>query len=213
MPLSERFRTKADEIIARYPVARSAILMLLHEAQEEVGYVSSEVIREVAGILDLSSADVAGVVTFHTMFKRRPPGRHLISLCTNVSCAIRGADETAEKLREIVGPPHETTDDGLLSWEPVECLAFCDWAPIAQVNYRDIPELTPERAEKLCSALRAGRPEAEVLAELRRGAGDRSGGDPTTTAAPAAGPAAPAQPPPAQPMSPPPAEPQDPSDA
>jgi NADH-quinone oxidoreductase subunit E len=122
----------------------------------------------VARVLELDAADVAGVATFYTMFKMRNPGRYLISLCTNVSCAIWGADETATKLREIIGPPHEPTDDGLVSWEPVECLAYCNWAPIAQVNYHDVPQLTPERAEQLLAALRSGRELDDVVAEFRK---------------------------------------------
>ncbi len=168
MALSEAFHRKAEEIVGRYPEPRSAALMLLHEAQDEVGYVSAEAIREVAKILGLSAADVAGVATFHTMFKRQPQGRYLLSLCTNVSCAIWGADRTESKLRELLGPPHEPTDDGLISWEPAECLAYCDWAPIAQVNYHDLPYLTPERAERLCRELRSGRPLEEVLDEFRQ---------------------------------------------
>ncbi len=168
MALSERFHEQAREIIGRYPVKRSALLMVLHAAQDEVGYMSADAIREVARVMDLSPAEVAGVSTFYTMYKHQPPGRYLISLCTNVSCAIWGADETAEKLKELIGSPHEATSDGLMSWEPVECLAYCDWAPIAQVNYRDIPQLTPERAEKLVADLRSGRAFEEILDEFRR---------------------------------------------
>jgi NADH-quinone oxidoreductase subunit E len=142
--------------------------MLLHEAQDEAGYLSTEAIREVAKVMELSAADVAGVASFYTMFKRQPTGRHLISLCTNVSCAVYGAEATAEKLKEIVGPAHAMTEDGMCSWEPVECLAFCNWAPVAQVNYRDVPYLTPERAERLVEALRSGRSLEDVLDEFGR---------------------------------------------
>src|SRR5206468_2485880 len=120
------------------------------------------VIRELAALLALSAADVAGVVTFYTMFKRKDPGKFLISLCTNPSCGFFGADDTADALREIVGAEATTTEDGLLSWEQVECLAYCSAAPAAQVNYRDVPNLTPERARLLCTALRAGRSADEI---------------------------------------------------
>ena len=168
--LSDDFHTKAQEIIARYPVARSALIMLLHEAQDEVGYVNDDVIREVGAVLDLTPADVAGVVTFYTMFKRAHPGRYLISLCTQPGCGMFGADETAEKLRELVGAEHSTTSDGLMSWEHVECLAFCGAAPAAQVNYCDVPNLTADRAERLCAALRDGRELSELLDEFRASA-------------------------------------------
>lgn len=165
--LSDGFYTRAQEIIARYPVARSALIMLLHEAQDEVGYITDDAIREVGDLLGLSAADVAGVVTFYTMFKRKHPGKYLISLCTEPGCAFFGADAAAEKLREAVGSEHETTSDGLMSWEQVECLAYCGAAPAAQVNYLDVPNLTAERAERLCGALRAGRELADVLDEIR----------------------------------------------
>ncbi|HVL80902.1 MAG TPA: NAD(P)H-dependent oxidoreductase subunit E [Actinomycetota bacterium] len=168
MALSQAFHDRAQELMSRYPRKRSALIMVLHEAQDEVGYLSAEAIREVAKVMDLTPADVAGVATFYSMFKMRNPGRYLISLCTNVSCAVWGADETAEKLKELIGPANEPTEDGLMSWEPVECLAFCDWAPIAQLNSRDIPQLTPERAEQLVASLRAGTPMEEILDEFRK---------------------------------------------
>lgn len=179
--LSDAFYTKADEIAARYPVRRSALLMLLHEAQDEVGFVSDAVIEEVGAYLGLTAADVEGVATFYTMFKRRHPGKHLISVCTNLSCTVNGADATADALREKLGAPHEASADGVCSWEPVECLATCHWAVSAQIDYHDVPNLTPERATKLVDDLRAGRDLAEILAELRA---------PTPDAAPEAAPEA-----------------------
>jgi NADH-quinone oxidoreductase subunit E len=156
--------------MARYPSPRSALLLVLHAAQDEVGCVNDDVIREVAEIFGLNAADVAGVATFYTMFKSTHPGRFLISVCTQSACAFAGGEETAERLRELVGAEHTTTEDGLMSWEVVECLAYCSNAPAAQVNYRDVPHLTAERAETLCSLLRSGRELDDVLAEMRAGA-------------------------------------------
>lgn len=164
--LSDAFRTKAQEIVARYPVPRSALIMLLHEAQDEVGYVNDDVVKEVGAVLNLTPADVAGVATFYTMFKRKHPGRFLISVCTNLSCTINGAEQTAAALRDKIGPEHERTADGLCSWESVECLATCHWAVAAQVNYLDVPYLTPERATKLVDDLRAGRDLESILTDL-----------------------------------------------
>lgn len=166
MPLSQRFHERAQELMSRYPTKRSALLLILHEAQDEAGYINDEVMREVASIVGITPADVAGVVTFYTMFKRHNPGRYLISLCTNPGCQFFGAQETAAKLAEIVGPQHTATEDGLCSWEEVECLAYCGKAPIAQVNYLDVPYLTPARAEQLVSSLRAGRPLEEIVDEF-----------------------------------------------
>jgi NADH-quinone oxidoreductase subunit E len=165
--LSGGLRARARELMARYPSPRSALILVLHAAQDEVGCVNDEVIQDVAEIFELNTADVAGVATFYTMFKRDHPGRFLISVCTQSGCAFAGGEETAEKLREIVGPEHESTGDGLMSWEVVECLAYCSAAPAAQVNYRDIPHLTAERAERLCGALRDGRDLDEILTEMR----------------------------------------------
>lgn len=164
--LSEGFAGRVRELMSRYPHPRSALILALHEAQDETGFISDDVIREVAELFGLNTADVAGVVTFYTMFKRSHPGTHLISLCTNPGCGFFGADETAAKLSELVGPAHETTPDGLMSWEPVECLAYCSAAPACQVNYRDLPHMTAERAERLVAALRDGRLDA-VLDEFR----------------------------------------------
>jgi NADH-quinone oxidoreductase subunit E len=166
--LSEGFVSRARELMARYPRPRSALIMVLHEAQDEVGNINDDVVREVAKIFGLAAAEVEGVVTFYTMFKRKHPGRFLISLCTNLSCAINGAEDTAAALRDAVGPSDETTSDGLCSWESVECLATCHWAVAAQVNYCDVPYLTPERARKLVDDLRAGRSLDDVLTELRQ---------------------------------------------
>jgi len=165
--LSDAFRANARDIMSRYPVPRSALLMVLHAAHDEVGHITDDVVREVADIFGLHTADVEGVVTFYTMFKRKNPGRFLISLCTNLSCTIQGADETADALRGAIGPPDETTADGLCSWESVECLATCHWAVAAQVNYLDVPFLTPDRARKLVEDLKAGRDLEEILTELR----------------------------------------------
>ncbi|MGH2759929.1 MAG: NAD(P)H-dependent oxidoreductase subunit E [Actinomycetota bacterium] len=165
--LSDALHARARELMARYPQKRSALILVLHSAQDEVGHITDDVVREVAEIFQLSSADVAGVVTFYTMFKRASPGRYLISLCTQSACEFAAAEDTVAKLREMVGPEHEAAADGAISWEIVECLAYCSAAPAAQVNYRDVPKLTPERAERLCSALRGGRELDDVIEEMR----------------------------------------------
>jgi len=165
--LNDAFRANARDVMARYPQQRSALLMVLHAAQDELGYVSDDVVREVAELFDLKAADVEGVVTFYTMYKHKHPGKYLISVCRNLSCMINGADETADAMRDALGPRDTTTEDGLCSWETVECLATCHWAVAAQVNYLDVPYLTPDRARKLVEDLRAGRELDEVLAELR----------------------------------------------
>lgn len=164
--LSDAFHTKAKEIVALYPRSRSALIMLLHEAQDEIGELSDDAIREVGDVLGLTSTDVAQVATFYTMFKRENPGKYLISVCKNLSCMINGADSTIEALNAIQ-PPHTASSDGVWSWEPVECLATCHWAVSASVNYHDIPRLTPDRATQLIEALKSGRELEGVLDEFR----------------------------------------------
>jgi NADH-quinone oxidoreductase subunit E len=165
--LGDAFRANARDVMSRYPQQRSALLMVLHDAQNEVGFINDDVVREVAEMFGLAAADVEGVVTFYTMYKRKHPGKFLISVCRNLSCMINGADETIDAMREALGPPDTTTEDGVCSWETVECLATCHWAVAAQVNYLDVPYLTPERARKLVEDLRTGRDLDEILSELR----------------------------------------------
>ena len=166
--LSDAFHAKAREIIARYPRSRSALIMLLHEAQDELCYLSDDAMREVGDVLGLTSTDVAGVATFYTMFKREHPGKYLISVCTNLSCTVNGAEDTADALREVLGEPHVSPADGVCSWESVECLATCHWAVAAQVNYRDIPKLTPDRARQLVEALKSGKEFDAILEDFRK---------------------------------------------
>jgi len=120
---------KAKETIARYPVAKSAILPLLHLAQDQDGWVSPEAMEEVADLLGITPAQVLGVCTFYTMFKREPVGRMVVSVCTNVSCLVNGGPELLAALEA------RHLDDDAVFVEEVECLAACDLAPVMQVNY------------------------------------------------------------------------------
>src|SRR5690606_6045028 len=134
---SEETRARAKEIIARYPQGRerSALLPLLHLVQSEQGYVSPEGISFCAELLGLTRAQVAGVASFYTMYKRRPAGDWLISVCTNTVCGVLGGDKTFETLKEHLGVGHdETTADGTFTLEHTECLAACDYAPVMTVN-------------------------------------------------------------------------------
>ena len=157
---------KAREIIARYPQSRSALLPMLHLVQSVQGYVSQTGILFCARELDLAEAEVSGVVTFYTMYKRRPCGQHLVSVCTNTLCATLGGDEIYAKLRTHLGTEeqplgqNETTgtpgEDGSITLEHVECLAACDLGPVMQVNYEYFDNQTPDKAVELVDALRRG---------------------------------------------------------
>ncbi|MFD5824211.1 NADH-quinone oxidoreductase subunit NuoE [Lentzea sp. NPDC060358] len=152
---------RAQAIVARYPQARSALLPMLHLVQSVEGYVSQEGIRFCAGQLDLTEAEVSAVATFYTMYKRRPCGEHLVSVCTNTLCAALGGDDIYKKLKDHLGVGHEETagepgTPGSITLEHAECLAACDLGPVLQVNYEFYDNQTPEKALGLVQALQAG---------------------------------------------------------
>jgi NADH-quinone oxidoreductase subunit E len=154
---STELRTKAEELIGRYPVARSALLPLLHLAQYQDGYVSDEAIAECAELLGLTKAEVAAVSTFYTMYKREPLGRHLVSVCTNFACEVRGAQQVYGRLSERFGVDHnQTTADGAITLEHAECLGNCDGAPVVTVDYLNYERVTPDQAVELVEQLIAG---------------------------------------------------------
>lgn len=158
-PLSGETIASMQRLMGRYPQQRSALLPMLYLVQAEHGYVSQEGMRVVADLLGLSRAEVAGVATFYTMFKRRPCGTWLVSVCTNVSCDLAGGRKIFERLREHLGPESiEVTSDGAFTIEEVECLGACDGAPAVQVNYENYERLTEERAIELVDQLRRGAP-------------------------------------------------------
>jgi NADH-quinone oxidoreductase subunit E len=157
--LTEETRAAAQEIIARYPEgrSRSALLPMLHLVQAEEGYVTPAGVAFCAEVLGLTKAEVGAVATFYTMYKRRPTGEYLVSVCTNLSCQILGGEEIYARLSRRLGVGHdETTPDGSVTLEHAECLAACDYAPVVTVNYEFFDNQTPETAEELIDALHRG---------------------------------------------------------
>lgn len=153
--LSAELRAKAEEIKARYPDARSAMMPLLYLAQSAEGHVSREGLREVAEILGLRTAEVEAVASFYTMLRLTPAGKYILSICTNVSCALRGGKELFETAKQELGPGCEgVTPDGLLTLHEEECLGACDAAPLVQVNFCNYDRMTKERLLELIEALR-----------------------------------------------------------
>ncbi|MGH2794661.1 MAG: NADH-quinone oxidoreductase subunit NuoE [Actinomycetota bacterium] len=158
-PLSPDFHASARKLIARYPDgrARSALLPLLYLAQGEQGYVSKEAMSEIAELLDLTRAEVAAVSTFYTMFKRHPQGRWLVSVCTQTSCTLAGANEIRKALEDELGIHcGEVSQDGIVSLEEVECLCACDGAPVVSVNYENYEKLNAEQLVEIVRGLRSG---------------------------------------------------------
>ena len=153
-----RLLVDAQTIMARYPQPRSALLPLLHLVQSEEGFVSPDGIALCAQLLDLTTAEVAAVATFYTQYKRHPNGTYTVGVCTNTLCAIMGGDAIFATLEEHLGIGHdETTPDGAVTLERVECNAACDYAPVVMVNWEFFDNQTPSSATDLVDALRAGQ--------------------------------------------------------
>jgi NADH-quinone oxidoreductase subunit E len=157
----ELTHARADDIIARYPESRSALLPLLHLVQSVEGFVSQPGIEFCSQKLGLTDAEVSAVATFYTMYKRTPCGEHLVSVCTNALCAVLGGDAIFATLTARLGVGNEQTAGepgapGSITIEHAECLAACDHAPVLQVNYEFYDNQTPDSALDLVSALQAG---------------------------------------------------------
>ncbi|MCX4818627.1 NADH-quinone oxidoreductase subunit NuoE [Streptomyces sp. NBC_01142] len=159
-PADVRARLEADarEVIARYPDSRSALLPLLHLVQSEEGHVTRTGIRFCAEVLGLTTAEVTAVSTFYSMYRRKPSGDYQVGVCTNTLCAVMGGDAIFEELKEHLGVGNnETTEDGKVTLEHIECNAACDFAPVVMVNWEFFDNQTPETAKQLVNDLRAGR--------------------------------------------------------
>ena len=138
-----------------YPDRRGALLPVLHMAQDTFGYVSLEVEEYVAGLFGLSAAHVHEVVTFYTLFFQQPKGRHVVAVCHNLSCHLAGAPEILAHVKARLGiEPGETTEDGRITFQAVECLCACEAAPMAQIDDRYELNLTREKVDQLLEALR-----------------------------------------------------------
>ena len=154
MPLSDQTLARAEELIARYPLRRSALLPILFLLQAEDGYVSPAGVAQVAELLGLTKAEVGAVATFYTMFRRRPVGKYLVSVCKTLPCQLRGSREISAAIAERLEVPLGGTDQsGMVTVEEVECLAACDGAPVVQVNTENYERLGTEEVLELLEAL------------------------------------------------------------
>jgi NADH-quinone oxidoreductase subunit E len=172
--LSDANLVIARDIIGRYPRPKSALIPLLHLAQEQDGYVTNDGMAHIAELLGLQPSEVYGTATFYEMFKFEPVGRYCVNICTNISCQLLGAYELLEHAEDHLGVRvGSTTEDGLFTLEDVECIAACTEAPALQVNYRYRYNVTPADFDRLIGDLRAGRLADEVpphgtLARIRQ---------------------------------------------
>ena len=154
----ERLAADAQQIVARYPQPRSALLPMLHLVQSEDGYVSPDGIQLCAELLELTAAEVSAVATFYTQYKRHPNGEYTVGVCTNTLCAVMGGDQIFAELSSHLGVGHdETTDDGRITLERLECNAACDFAPVVMVNWEFFDNQTPSSAKGLVDDITAGR--------------------------------------------------------
>jgi NADH-quinone oxidoreductase E subunit len=150
----------AERIIARYPKGRerSAVMPLLYLAQSEEGQLTRDGLREVAALLNLTTAEVEAVASFYTMYRLRPTGEHLVSVCTNLACMLRGGKDVLEAAHRASGTTHggDRSEDGVVSVHEEECLGVCDFAPAVQIDFANHDAVTPERMQQLIAQLRAG---------------------------------------------------------
>jgi NADH-quinone oxidoreductase subunit E len=163
----------AREIIGRYPRPKSALIPLLHLAQEQDGYVTDDAMAHIAELVGITPAEVLGTCSFYEMFKREPVGTYLVNVCTNISCLLMGGEELLHHAEESLGiKAGNTTPDGLFTIEEVECIAACTEAPCLQVNYRYEHRLSNDGFDSLIDDIRLGRrpdiPQHGVLARVRQ---------------------------------------------
>lgn len=155
--------TLAREIIGRFPRKKSALIPLLHLAQEQDGYVAQDAMVHIAELLDLAPAEVYGTASFYEMFKFHPVGKYCINICTNISCQLVGGWDLLHHAEERLGiKSGSTTEDGQFTIEDVECIAACTEAPALQVNYRYRYKVTAESFDELITELESGTLVAEV---------------------------------------------------
>ena len=147
---SEEFEARFAEMVTHYPTKRSALVPTLLYAQDEIGFLSDEVIAELAGRLDLTELEVRNVISYYSMLTTKPRGKFNVQVCTNISCLVRGGEEILQHCAKKLGIGHKgTTPDGLFTLEEVECIGACSWAPAAQVNYDFHENLTTDKMDRV----------------------------------------------------------------
>jgi NADH-quinone oxidoreductase subunit E len=153
MKFSDQFEKRFAEMLTHYPTKRSVLVPTLLYAQDEVGYLSEEVIEEIAQRLDLTELEVRNVISYYSMLTTKPRGKYNVQVCTNIACLLRGGEELLEHCETKLGIGHKgTTADGLFSLEEVECIGACSWAPAAQVNYDFHENLTVDKLDRVLGA-------------------------------------------------------------
>jgi len=150
MKFSDEFESRFSEMVSHYPTKRSVLVPTLLYAQDEIGFLSDDVVREIAGRLELTELDVRNVISYYSLLVTKPRGKYNVQVCTNIACMLRGGEELLTHCKKKLGIGHRgTTPDGIFSLEEVECIGACSWAPAVQVNYDFHENLTPEKMDKV----------------------------------------------------------------
>src|SRR6201984_791253 len=158
MELSPQLTARFETLQHRYPVKRSALIPMLMYAQDEFGYISDEMIAEIARRLDLNNVQIEETLAYYSMLHRTPMGKNHVQICTNVACMLKGGYELLERAKKRLEIGHqETTADGIFSLEEVECIGACTGAPAMQVNYDFYENLTPVKFDRIIEDLDKGR--------------------------------------------------------
>ena len=158
---SPELAARFDKLVTIYPLRRSALVPMLLYAQDEIGYVSDEVIAEIAERIGILELDVRNVLSYYSMLRTKPAGKYNVQVCTNISCMLRGGYEILDHCKHKLGIGHKgVTSDGVFSLEEVECIGACCWAPAIQVNYDFHDDLTPQHVTGIIQSYR-GKADAE----------------------------------------------------
>jgi NADH-quinone oxidoreductase subunit E len=155
MRFSDEFESRFSAMLTHYPTKRSVLVPTLLYAQDEVGFLSDEVIAEIAGRLELTKLDVRNVLSYYSMLTTKPRGKYNVQVCTNIACMLKGGEELLHHCAKKLGIGHkQTTPDGVFTLEEVECIGACSWAPAVQVNYDFFENLTPEKMDEVLDGYR-----------------------------------------------------------
>jgi NADH-quinone oxidoreductase subunit E len=150
MTFSSQLESRFQKLAVQYPWKRSALIPMLLYAQDEVGYISDEVVSDIARRLDLTELEVRNVISYYSLLRTKPAGKYVVQVCTNISCLLRGAEDVYEHCKHRLGVGHkQVTPDGTFSVEEVECIGACSWAPAVQVNYDFHLNVTPQTMDKV----------------------------------------------------------------
>ena len=150
MRFSDQFESRFTAMLGHYPTKRSALVPTLLYMQDELGYLTDEAIGEIAQRLELTELEVRNVISYYSMLTTRPRGKYNVQVCRNISCMLRGSDDIIDRVKKRLGVGHKgTTADGMFSFEEVECIGACSWAPAMQVNYDFHENLTLEKVDQV----------------------------------------------------------------